>query len=328
MDQPHLGQFDWQPPRVDSMPLVSEILPAKNANFGVSIEGDINAWPEHYGDAVLPTFESFYPRHSYIEIFAEGTLPYEYSIKATAPWVFLNKDLSYTPDHRYWVDIDWSKAPEGKSTATIEVSGNRDKVEIKVPVVKATKEQQRQARGHFASLDGPIAISAADATTNTAVNGVSWQAIPDYGREAFALEVFPVTAASILPPNPAPKLEYPIYLPRSGNYEITLVLGPVMDIVPDRGMRIATAIDNEAFRILDIFENRQAETFLGEGWWKRFTKDNARYLRTSYSLDSAGSHVLKIAMVDPAIVVQKIIISDKPLPKSYFGPEPRKVFNK
>jgi hypothetical protein len=101
-----------------------------------------------------------------------------------------------------------------------------------------------------------------------------------------------------------------------------------MDIVPDRGMRIATAIDDEAFRVLDIFENRQAETFLGEGWWQRFTKDNARYLRTSYNVDNAGSHVLKIAMVDPAIVVQKIIISDKPLPKSYFGPESRKVFNK
>lgn len=93
-------------------------------------------------------------------------------------------------------------------------------------------------------------------------------------------------------------------------------------------MRIATVMDNEAFRVLDIFENRQAETFLGEGWWHGYTKDNARYLRTSYSVESAGAHVLKVAMVDPAIIIQKIIISDKPVPKSYFGPEPRSRLSK
>lgn len=323
MDQPHLGQFDWQPPRVNSMPLISEILPIKNANFGVAIEGDHNAWPEHFGDAVMTTFESFYPRRSYVDIFAEGTMPYEYDIKSTSPWVTLKKDATIAPDHRYWVDIDWSKAPEGKSTAIIEISGNREPVKIKVPVVKATKAQQREARGRFASLDGPIAIRAVDAPVNKAVKGISWQALPDYGREAAALEVFPVTAASILPPNPAPQLEYPVYLSRSGTYEITLVLGPVMDLDRDRGMRIATAMDNEDFRVLDIFENRQAETFLSQNWWNVFTKDNARYLRTSYKVETAGAHVLKIAMVDPAIVVQKIILSDKPLAKSYFGPEPR-----
>ena len=328
MDQPHLGQFDWQPPRVNSMPLISEVLPIKNANFGVAIEGDVNAWPEHFGDAVMTTFESFYPRRSYVDIFAEGTLPFEYAIKSTSPWIILKKDSAIAPDHRYWVVVDWNKAPEGKSTATIEVSGNRETVKIKVPVVKATKAQANEAKGHFASLDGPIAIRAIDAPVNKAIKGISWQTIPDYGREAAAMEIFPVTAASILPPNPAPTLEYPVYLPRSGNYEITLVLGPVMDVVPDRGMRIATAMDNDDFRMLDIFENRQAETFVSQNWWNVFTKDNARYLRTSYKVDTAGAHRLKIAMVDPAIVVQKIILSDKPLAKSYFGPEPRKPLGK
>ena len=328
LPQTHLGQFDWQPPRVNSMPLISELLPANNANFGVAIEGDVNAWPEHYGDGVMPTFESLTPRKSYLDIFAEGTMPYEYTIKATEPWVRLTKDPAYAPDHRYWVDIDWRNAPEGLTNASIEVTGNRGKVNVKVPVIKATKEQEKQALGRFASLDGPLAIIANQATNKRAVNGVSWQAIADYGREESALEVFPVTAASILPPNPAPQLDYPIYLPRSGDYEITLVLGPVMDVDPERGMRIALAMDKDDFRVLDIFADRQAETFLGEGWWNRFTKDNARYLRTSYKVAEAGPHLLKIAMVDPAIVLQKIIISDKSIPQSYFGPEPRNVFTK
>jgi len=71
---------------------------------------------------------------------------------------------------------------------------------------------------------------------------------------------------------------------------------------------------------VDIFANREAETFLGRGWWGQFTRDNARYLRSSHKLTTAGPHTLKITMVDPGIVVQKIILSDRPLPESYFGP--------
>ncbi len=328
MSQTHLGQYDWQPPRVDSMPLVSEILPLETKNFGVAIEGDVNAWPEHYGDVILPTFESFYPRRSYIEIFAEGILPYDYSIKATEPWIILEKDSTFKPDHRYWVDIDWKKVPDGKSTGAILVKGNRGDVKVQVPVVKATTEQKRQANGRFASLEGPLAILAADAPIKKSANGAAWQELPDYGREKTALEVFPVTTASVLPPNTAPQLEYPIYLPRSGNYEITLVLGPVMDIHPDRGMRIAIGLDDASLQVLDIFTNRQAETFLSENWWSGFTKDNARYLKSTHPVESAGAHLLKIAMVDPAIVLQKIIISDKPVPKSYFGPVVRSLYKK
>ena len=134
------------------------------------------------------------------------------------------------------------------------------------------------------------------------------------------MAVYPVTAPSILPPSPAPMLTYPVYLPRDGSFDVTLVLGPVMDFVPDRGMRIAVAFDDEPPVVLDIFADRAAETFLGEGWSKRFTRDNARYLRSAHKIGAPGSHVLKVSMVDPGIVLQKIIIGDRRLPDSYFGP--------
>jgi hypothetical protein len=36
--------------------------------------------------------------------------------------------------------------------------------------------------------------------------------------------------------------------------------------------------------------------------------------------ETAGRHVLKLVMVDPAIAVQKIVIHNEDLPHSYFGP--------
>jgi hypothetical protein len=44
--------------------------------------------------------------------------------------------------------------------------------------------------------------------------------------------------------------------------------------------------------------------------------------------DKAGRHVLKLIMVDPATVVQKIIIHDEELPNSYFGPPEQEINGK
>ncbi len=320
MDQPHLGQFTWEPPRINSMPAVSEILPADNDNYGVAIDGDVSAWPEHYGDAVLPAFDSFGRRRSYVEVFAEGTRPIDFTIGADKPWIVLSEDTTPRPDRRFWVEIDWEKALTGTSTGMVSVKGKRGAVDVTVRATKATDEQRREARGRFASLVGPIAIAADAAAANIQAGGVRWEEIPDYGRGASAMSVFPVTADSVLPPDPAPRLEYPVYLPRAGSYDVTLVLGPVMDFVPDRGMRLAVAFDDQAPQVLDIFADRAAETFLGEGWWTQFTRDNARYLRSSHTLATPGPHVLKVSMVDPGIVLQKLIISDTKVPESYFGP--------
>ena len=320
MDQTHLGQFSWEPPIADVMPAVSELWLEDNANFGVAIDGDVNTWPGHFGDAVLPVFDSFQLRRSYLDVFAMGKRPINFAIASEQPWIVLTKESSSRLDQRYWVDVDWTKAPEGTTVGEIEIKGDHDAVRVKVPVTRATAEQRRAAQGRFASLTGPLAFAATAATARTAVNGVRWEEIPDYGRGDAALGVYPVTAASILPPAAAPQLDYPVYLPRSGSYEVTLVLGPTMDFVPERGMRIAVSFDDETPQVLDLFANRETESFLGRNWTSQVARDNVRTLRSSHRVESAGAHTLKVAMVDPGIVVQKIIIHDRRLPESYFGP--------
>lgn len=320
MDQTHLGQFSWEPPITDVMPAVSEILLGDNSRFGVSIDGDVNAWPGHFGDAVLPAFDSFQRRPSYVEIFAMGKQPIDFSISADQPWIVLTKEIQPRLDSRYWVEIDWAKVPDGSSTGMIHIEGAQGKVGVKVPVTKATADQRQTALGRFASLTGPLAFAANSAPKRTTVGGVRWEKIPDYGRGGGAMAIYPVTSESILPPAAAPMLEFPVFVARSGKYEVTLVLGPVMNFVPDRGMRISVSWDDDPPQILDIFADREAETFLGRHWWDQVTRDNARFLVSSHDLKTAGAHTLKIAMVDAGIVVQKIILHDRKLPESYFGP--------
>lgn len=318
MDQTHLGQWSWEPPVVDAMPPVVEIRTLDESRMGVSVEGDANTWPDHYGAPVLPVFDSFQPRRSYVDVFPMGTQPIEFTAAADQPWIVLTEERLPGGDRRHWVEIDWAKAPSGPSSGTIVVKGART-VEVTVLVMKATAEQHTAGQGRFASLTGPIAIAASAAAKQTEVAGVSWVALPDYGRVEAAMTIHPVTAASVLPPAAAPSLEYPVYLPRAGRYTVTLVLGPVMDFVPDRGMRIAASFDAAAPQVLDLFTDRAAETFLGHNW-DRVTRDNVRYLRSTHEITAAGPHVFNLAMVDPGVVVQTIIISDQRLPESYFGP--------
>jgi hypothetical protein len=318
MDQTHLGQWDWEPPVVDALPPLVELMTLDESRMGVAIEGAAHTWPDHYGQPVLPTFDSFQPRRSYVDVFAMGTRPIDFRITTEQPWILLTEEQLPGGDRRHWVEIDWTKAPAGTSSGTILVHGART-VRIKVPVTKATAEQYEAAKGRFASLTGPIAIPASAATKAIAVDGVRWETVPDYGRVEAAMAIYPVTAASVLPPAAAPTLEYPVYLPRAGSYTVTLVLGPVMDFVPDRGMRIAASFDDATPQILDLFANRAAETFLGRNAGT-YSRDNVRYLRSTHAVTAAGPHVLKLAMVDPAVVVQSIIISDRRLPETYFGP--------
>ncbi|WP_129645505.1 hypothetical protein [Peristeroidobacter agariperforans] len=48
--------------------------------------------------------------------------------------------------------------------------------------------------------------------------------------------------------------------------------------------------------------------------------DNVRYLRSTHEMSAPGPHRFKITMVDLGIVVEKVVISDRDLPPTYFGP--------
>ena len=322
MDQSHIGMHTWEPPVVDVMPSVAEVLLDDVMRVGVSVEGDLSGWPDHYGDAVLPTFDSFHPRRSFVDVYAVGSRLIEFTIRSEQPWILLKKELTVLKDQRYWVEIDWTKLPAGVAHGEITITGASAPVTVKVVATKASDEQLTAAKGRFASLDGPIAFAATSATRKTEVGGVRWETVPDYGRLDAALAIYPVTAASILPPNPTPTLEYPVYVPHDGNFEVTLVLGPVLNFVPNRGMRIAVSFDDQPAQVLDIFAEQGGFPFGNRLAGAQVPQDNARFLRSTLKLTNAGAHVLKIAMVDPAIVVQKIIIEPVRRPSMPFGPRP------
>ncbi|WP_242126532.1 glycosyl hydrolase 115 family protein [Sphingobium sp. Sx8-8] len=333
MDQSYIGYFDWYQPNQDIAPPVSQLDLKDGASFGVAIEGATQAWPGYYQPPILPPFDSLRRQRSWVEVFPRGTRPVAARVSASDPWIVLTETAAFSTgkgDRRYWVDIDWSKVPEGRSRGSIRISDGTvnvsdgvvsPSISVSVNVVKASAAQARAAKGRWGSLTGAFSIPAHGFERNVPAGDVRWDRIPDYGRVDAAMSIFPVDAPSIADPAKAPRLDYPIFVGEAGDWTFDLVTAPTLNVNPAHRLSLALWIDDEKPQIVTVFtpEKRESEEFLGAAHGQD-SRTDMRIMRFRLPIAEPGNHSLHVAMVDPTIVVETIIAYRDKLPASYFGP--------
>ena len=110
----------------------------------------------------------------------------------------------------------------------------------------------------------------------------------------------------------------------AGTWDVHLMTSPALDNYPGRDLSIALAVGDQSPQVATVFKDavRQDESFLGKLHYKN-AGDNARIMRFKLKIDAPGKYDLKLIMVDPTILVQKIILAHDPLPDTYFGPPSR-----
>ena len=320
MDQTHIGYTSWDNPPKNIMPEVKRIdVPAK-ADMAVAIEGSKAVWPGASGQPVLPEFSVFTQQDGYIDIFNRGQEPFEFSAVTSAPWIKLSKTQgTIDKELRIFVSVDWDKAPKGKAADSVKITGSDGK-EISVKVNSFNPaEPERDSLEGFVEANGYVSIEAEHYTKKTEAGQVRWERIPDYGRTLSAMTIFPVTAESVQPPQNSPCLEYKMYLFNPGKIKVDAIVAPTLNFVPGRGLRLAVSFDDQPPQVLNIVpENFNA----GEGnmKWEQTVKNSAYKVRSTHTLSGAGYHTLKVWMVDPAVVLQKLIVDTGGLKPSYLGP--------
>ncbi len=330
MDQTHLGYTSWYSPQVNVMPAVAQVDSPDTAEFGVAVEGAAAAWPAPVS-TLLPAFDSLHRQRSFLEIFPIGTQPVHTAVNADRPWIKLTEGAAFSTggyDRRIWVEIDWTKAPEGESNGTVTVRGQDRSVAVHVRATRFSEREEQAAMGSFSIADAPIAINAQDTAQNIAANGVRWEPLPDYGPGRSAMTVFPVTAASVRPSAASPSLLYPVYFTKPGSYHVDLVTNPTLDTYPGRGLSAGVSLDAEAPQVVDVFapETRTDQTFLGRSFNEN-AKNNSRILHFHVQVNEPGKHTLRLSMGDPTMVIEKILIYGGPAPTSYFGPKAEQPFD-
>jgi hypothetical protein len=322
MDQSHIGYTSWQDPPANTMNairLASVSVPV-SAGLGVAVEGSTAAWPGATGEALLPRFDALNQQKYFIDVFNKGQTPFEFTATASAAWIALSDAKgTITKDTRLWVSIDWSRAPKGIAAGTLRITGAGGEVFVKVDALNP--DVTRTSLQGFAEDAGRISIEPEHFTKKSDFGKNRWIRVEDYGRTLSGMRADSVVdAPTVTPGKDSPSLEYRMYVFSPGAVTTNLILAPTLNFQPGRGLRLAVSFDDQAPQIITaVPENFSAQN--GNADWEKTVRDNARIVSASTTL-TAGYHTLKVWMIDPAVLIQKIVVNTstaKPAP-SYLGP--------
>jgi len=192
-------------------------------------------------------------------------------------------------------------------------SDTSDEVAVNIDVRRPQNIKRESLEG-FVESEGYVSMEAVHFTNKIDRRSARWEAIDDLGRTLSSMSVFPVTADSVTPPRNSPCLEYQMFLFDKGKVEVQAILAPTLNFVPGRGLRYAISFDDQEPQIIDALAQHSNQD------WETSVKDSVRYSNSLHLLANSGYHTLKIWMVDPGVVLQKVVVDLGGLQPSYLGP--------
>jgi len=322
MDQTHIGYTYWQQPDENNMPEVIEIESNIDSKMGVAIEGSDNWWPQSNDEALLPVFDKFNQQSYYIEIFNQGQTPFDYSIQTGEPWlkIYQPSGRIFT-EERLYINVDWDNATIGKHKIPITIIGSEGtKVILQVLIINPASPKREKIPG-FVESNGYISIEAVHFTNAVKSNSISWMVIPNLGRTNSAVTPFPVFSPVQFPGSNSPHLEYHVYLFSEGEISVNVYLSPTLNFHNNpEGLRYAVSFDGETPQVINIATNPNYPDLHRDPVWSKWVSENINIQQSKHNINKSGGHTLKFWMVDPGVVLQKIVIETDSIAQSYLGP--------
>ncbi|MEJ2078132.1 MAG: glycosyl hydrolase 115 family protein [Acidobacteriota bacterium] len=315
MDQTHIGYTHWQEPPKNVMPEVQELQIPEAAEMGVSIEGSRDWWPASKHEAVLPEFTPYGDSTHYLEVFDRGRQALQYAVAPGVPWLTAQpRQGNLNAQARIWLSVDWDKAPAGVQRVPVMITGpGGQQVEVQAVIRNLQLPKPAQFKG-FLESDGCVSMEAEDYTRSVGQGSLEWKLIPDLGRTASAMTPMPVTAPAQTPGGESPHLEYAMYLYSTGHLKVEAFVSPTLDYNRDGGLRYAVSIDDAPPQVVNILADNSNQA------WAKSVRDNIRVGVSQHQVTKPGNHILKLWMVDPGVVVQKLVVDAGGVRPSYLGP--------
>ena len=285
------------------MPPLSDFAGTGPAALGVALEG---------GDPQTLSDLSVYTQGKrFVDLYNTGKGEIRWSAKPSQPWVQLNQSTgTFATEQRLWVSIDWNRAPTGETnTTTIVFTSPAGNKTTTVPIFKPAAPLRDAVTG-FVESHGCVSMEAEHFTRKHARGGAAWEVIKGLGRSGDSVTVLPPTAASLTEPAEiaanSPSLEYDLYLFHSGDARLDLDCLPTKPVALKQGVSLAISMDGAAPQILT-----------GKGG---DVLSNLRRLTTTVRIASPGQHTLTVWMVDPGVVLDKLVLDFQPPVESCLGP--------
>jgi len=258
----------------------------------------------------LPDFGVYTKNKRFIDLFNSGTGTIAWSAEVSDDWVQLSENSGqFQKERRIWVTIDWAKAPKGaQQQAAVIFNGTGKTLRLPISVFNPSVPAPDDVKG-FVESHGYVSIEAEHYSRKVDRGRAGWEIITGLGRTGDSVTVLPPTVPAVTGSDitsSSPVLEYDVYLFTTGTVTVTLYSSPTRPINRDYGLRYAVSFD----------EGTPVEVSGGAA----STIANVRKMNKQFAIPTAGQHVLKIWMIDPGMVLDKIVIDTGGVAESYLGP--------
>jgi Glycosyl hydrolase family 115/Gylcosyl hydrolase family 115 C-terminal domain len=222
--------------------------------------------------------------------------------------------------YTYWQQPIQQKMPEVRYVPKDSIIEPPPAVDTTVRVYSMRNPNNQNL---FFEFDGFISIDASHFTKAINTNGIKWKVLPDHGKTGSAITPFPVTAANQKPGDSAPYLQYEFYTYSSDTFKINAYFSPTLNFHNTKeGLQYAVSVDDEKPQIISI-NNEDKNT--GRGIWSKWVSENIIIKTTNHKITKPGKHILKYWMVNPGVVLQKLVADFGGMKQSYLGPPETKA---
>ena len=323
-----------------AMPTVSDYPGNGGPRMGMALEGG--------DDSSLPGFSVYNQGKRFVDLFNTGNGVVHWTARTSGDWIQLSESSgSISDETRIWVTIDWDKAPKGiakdghvtfawsSSSANVWTNydtmseaqraafragslGKRDAgkmLEVALSVFNPELPSVTSVTG-FVESHGYISMEAEHYARKVDKAQAAWHVLEGLGRTGNSVTVLPTTIPSVVSMadimTHSPVLEYDVYTFTEGEVTVQFNCIPSNAINAEYGVRLAVSVDDGD----PIMTSRTSRNVL----------DNLMTLKAKLDMPQQGQHQLRVWMVDPGVVIDKIIIDTGGVKEAYLGP-PESVYH-
>ena len=110
-----------------------------------------------------------------------------------------------------------------------------------------------------------------------------------------------------------------MYLFSKDTVDVEGIFSPTLNFMANRGLNYAVSFDDDTPQVITLVPaDYNAQN--GNRDWEWSVINNARYSHTKHLITKPGYHTLKIWMVDPGVVLEKIVVNLGGVKPSYLRP--------
>lgn len=181
-----------------------------------------------------------------------------------------------------------------------------------MPKVTYLNKPKQQKPKRFVENKGYISIEAENFARSGESDKIRWEVIPGLGKT--------VSGVTTFPQNVYPAAEEQIYLEydfetmSTGQLELHVLLSPTLNFNQNRGLRYAVSFNGGEETLVNF--NSKYDVKQMEQWQANSINETI----TTHRINKPGKHTLRFRVLDPGIVLQKILINLGGLKESYLGP--------